>query len=413
MLYPFTSSISRTRRVVITGAGIVTAHGIGWETNSESFRVGKQSFRPVTLFDVTRQRSKNAAEVDLPDHIPGGNLTLRQQKRLGRSVKMLILAAQEAVTQAGWKSNQNIPAVIATTSGGMSFGEDFLKQLISNPRDQTGQSSRVVLYQPQMDCLLAMKALGFSGSINIISNACASGANAIGHAYQSIRNGTSDCVLTGGYDALSQLTFAGFDSLQALSKTHCKPFEAGRDGLSLGEGAGILALEELGHALARGARILGEIVGYGAATDIHHLTQPNPDGSAALESMRMACKAADVSPEQVDYINAHGTATIQNDSAEANAINCWAGEAVVDVRVSSTKSGIGHLLGAAGAVEAVVCLMTLDGQWLPPQKNHSTTDPLCKFKIVRQETCASVDYVLSNSFGFGGSNATLLFRKFA
>ena len=221
------------------------------------------------------------------------------------------------------------------------------------------------------------------------------------------------CVLSGGYDALSQLTFAGFDSLQALSKTHCKPFDAGRDGLSLGEGAGILALEEFNHALARGAKILGEIVGYGAATDIHHLTQPNPDGSSALESMQMVCKAGDVSPGQVDYVNAHGTATIQNDAAETNAINRWAGESVKNIRVSSTKSGIGHLIGAAGAVEAVVCMMALGGQWLPPQKNHSTTDPLCKFKIVTEETSAVINYALSNSFGFGGSNATLLFRRFA
>ncbi len=210
-----------------------------------------------------------------------------------------------------------------------------------------------------------------------------------------------------------QLTFAGFDSLQALSTTPCRPFDAKRDGLTLGEGAAILTLETLGHAQKRGAEILGEIVGYGAATDIHHLTQPHPEGKAALAAMSAACSCANLSPAQIDYVNAHGTATPHNDATEAAAINSWAGECAQKLRVSSTKAASGHLLGAAGAVEAVISLMTLRGQWLPPQTASGMTDPACRFQIVKEASDAKIETVLSNSFGFGGANATLIFRRWS
>ena len=209
------------------------------------------------------------------------------------------------------------------------------------------------------------------------------------------------------------MTFAGFDSLQAFSPTMCRPFDAHRDGLLLGEGAGLLTLETLDHARQRNADILGEIIGYGAATDIHHLTQPHPEGDAALMSMASACDIAGILPAQVDYVNAHGTATPQNDATEAVAINRWAGDAAGALRVSSTKASIGHLLGAAGAVEAVVCLMALREQWLPPERLLETIDPVCQFQIVREPVDAKLNIALSNSFGFGGANASLLFRRWA
>jgi 3-oxoacyl-[acyl-carrier-protein] synthase II len=179
----------------------------------------------------------------------------------------------------------------------------------------------------------------------------------------------------------------------------------------LGEGAGMLALESLDHARARGAEIIGEIIGYGAATDIHHLTQPHPNGDAALAAMSAACADAGVIPEQVDYVNAHGTATPQNDATEAAAINRWAGARASTLPVSSTKASIGHLLGGAGAVEAVICLMALRSQWLPPQAALDRPDPACQFRIVRKPMDAKLEVVLSNSFGFGGSNASLIFRR--
>ncbi len=257
-----------------------------------------------------------------------------------------------------------------------------------------------------------MRAFGCGGPITIIANACASGANAIGHACSLLWSGQAERVWTGGYDALSQLVFAGFDSLQALSPTQCRPFDSQRDGLALGEGAAVLALETLDHARLRRASILGEIVGYGAATDAHHLTQPHPEGDAALAAMRKACEQAGVLPEQIGYLNAHGTGTPLNDSAEAAAINRWAGEkALASLQVSSTKASIGHLLGAAGAVEAVVCLMALREQWLPPTTTLRSPDPVCRFRIVREPKAAKLKFALSNSFGFGGANATLILRR--
>ena len=196
-----------------------------------------------------------------------------------------------------------------------------------------------------------------------------------------------------------------------MSPTPCRPFDALRDGLSLGEGAAMLTLESLDHAQRRGAEILGEIIGYGAVTDTHHLTQPHPQGNAAYAAMRAACAVAGLAPEQVDYVNAHGTATPQNDATEAVAINRWAGERAATLPVSSTKASIGHLLGAAGAVEAVVCLMALREQWLPPQRSLGQLDPACRFQIVREPADAKLEVALSNSFGFGGANATLALRR--
>ncbi len=217
-------------------------------------------------------------------------------------------------------------------------------------------------------------------------------------------------LLAGGYDALSELVFTGFDSLQALSPTECRPFDTARDGLALGEGAAVLILESEEHARRRHASILGILAGYGAATDCHHLTQPQPEGNAAFQSMQLACADAGLTPSQINYINAHGTGTPLNDSAEAAAINRWADAAALDIPVSSTKACIGHLLGAAGAVEAAVCLMALQGQWLPPM-SVKTPDPVCRFPLVRQAGGARLDYALSNSFGFGGANATLIFGR--
>jgi 3-oxoacyl-[acyl-carrier-protein] synthase II len=220
-------------------------------------------------------------------------------------------------------------------------------------------------YQAQSQARMVADALGSAGPVTIISNACASGTSAIGEAWEMIRRGHADRVLTGGYDALSQMGFSGFDSLQVMSPTSCRPFDAHRDGLALGEGAAVVGLETFDSARKRGAEILGEIIGYGASMDRHHLTQPHPEGDAACQAMRLACASAQITAEEVDYINAHGTGTPLNDQAEAKAISRWAGHRAASLPVSSTKAGIGHLLGGAGSVEAVVCLMCLREQWLP------------------------------------------------
>jgi 3-oxoacyl-[acyl-carrier-protein] synthase II len=205
--------------------------------------------------------------------------------------------------------------------------------------------------------------------------------------------------------------FAGFDSLQALTTTQPRPFDACRDGLALGEGAAVLFLETLERACCRRAPILGIIEGYGTANDLHHLTQPHPEGDAALEAMQSACRQAGVKPEDIDYVNAHGTGTPLNDAAETRAILRWAGSRAATLAVSSTKASIGHLLGAAGAVEAVVCLMSLCEQWLPPTTVIREPDPLCTFDLVREPRRSPVRRVLTNSFGFGGANASLVFSR--
>ena len=413
MLFPAPASPATPPRVVITGAGIVTALGLGWKINAEGFRTGRTAFRSVTLFDVSRQRVRVAAEVDLPAVLPPTRLPPRQTARLDRASMMLLLATQEAWQQAGGEPVENIPLVLGTTAGGMALGEAYFLQAVRAAHRQRQQPTRALYYQAQVQGRLIADAIGFNGPVTILSDACASGASAIGHAWELLRSGLAECVVAGGYDALCQLVFAGFDALQALTPTLCRPFDARRDGLALGEGAAILKLETLDHARRRGAVILGELIGYGSTIDLHHLTQPQPQGNAAVASMTLACESARVTPADIDYINAHGTGTPLNDSAEALAIQRWAGQRAATLPVSSTKAGIGHLLGGAGAVEAVICLMTLREQWLPPEIAFETPDPACTFPIVREPTDAKVEVALSNSFGFGGVNATLALRRWA
>ncbi len=393
--------------------GMVTALGTGAEANAAGFREGKTAFSPVTFFDVSKQRVRTAAQAEVPGKSPSKRVSDKQWRRMDRASRLLLVAAEEAWEQGGWSGGVRLPVILGTTSGGMNFGETFYRQAIGTPEKSYGQATRVVQYQAQRQVLDITEALGFSGPVTLIANACASGGNAIGQAFEMIRYGDAERVLTGGYDGLCQLVFAGFDSLQALSITSCRPFDAQRDGLALGEGAAVLTMESLASAEKRGAKILGEVVGYGAATDAHHLTQPHPQGDAALKSMQEATRVAGIAPEQVGYINAHGTGTPMNDGAEAHAISRWAGEHAGKMRVSSTKASIGHLLGAAGSVEAVICLQALQGQWLPPMRGTQTADPACKFELVREPAQASYEYALSNSFGFGGANATLIFRRWS
>jgi 3-oxoacyl-[acyl-carrier-protein] synthase II len=413
VLFPLPQLPSAPSRVVITGAGIVTALGRGWAANAAGFRTGQSGFRPVSHFDVKRQRVKIAAEVDCPAQLPETRLSQRQARRLDRATVLLLLAAEEARKQARWSDGTNTPLVLGTTSGGMTSGEEYYRQTVQTPGHHRGQATRALHYQAQTQVRLLAEALGSTGPITIVSNACASGANALGQAWEMLRRGRARRVLAGGYDALSLMVFAGFDALQALSPTVCRPFDAQRDGLLLGEGAAVMTLESLEEAQGREAEILGEMIGYGSVLDLHHLTQPHPEGEAALESMHRACASAGISPAEVDYVNAHGTGTLLNDRAEALAINRWAGERAASLPVSSSKAGIGHLLGAAGAVEAVVCLMTVREQWLPPELTLGKTDDLCRFPVVSQPTQAPVRVALSNSFGFGGANASLVFRRWA
>jgi len=394
---------SDLHRVVVTGAGIVSPMGMDFAENAAGFRAGRTAFSPVTLFDVSRQRVGSAGQIDLPE--------TGFPSRMDRGSRLAFLAAHEALAAAGL-SGGNMPMVVGTSAAAMPIGEDYYHAAHLPQTKRSAQLHRVETYQAQRQMVDMARLLGIDGRIRIVSNACASGANAIGQAFHLVRMGRAERVLAGGYDALCQLVFAGFDTLQALSSSGIpRPFDAARDGLALGEGAGFVVVESAAAAKNRGARVIAEITGYGAATDVHHLTQPHPDGDAALITMRAACTMAGIFPEQIDYINSHGTGTPLNDVAEGNAIRRWAGDAVSSIQVSSTKSAIGHLLGGAGAVESVICLMALEGQWLPASLNVREADPVCTFDLIREPRVAKVHRTLTNSFGFGGANATLVFEK--
>ena len=385
--------------------------GRDWAENLAGFQAGRMALSPVTLFDVSRQRVGTAGQVDLPEIAPDFGITRKSWERMDRGTRLALLAAREALAEAGLSGGE-MPIIIGTSAAAMPIGEEYYKQALADPSRRHSQLQRVETYQAQRQMTDMARALGVHGPMRIVSNACASGANAIGHAFHLVRSGRAEMVLAGGYDALCQLVFAGFDALQALSPSGIpRPFDAARDGLALGEGAGFVIVESAASAKARGAKVLAEILGYGAATDVHHLTQPHPLGDAALVTMQAACTMAGVAPEQIDYINSHGTGTPLNDIAEGNAIQRWAGEHIGKIKVSSTKSAIGHLLGGAGAVESVICLMALKGQFLPASLNVREADPVCTFDLVREVRQARVEKVLTNSFGFGGANATLIFGK--
>ncbi len=397
--------------MVVSGAGIISPMGLDWAENTTAFREGRMAFRPVTLFDVSRQRVGTAGQVDLPETAPFPGISRKAWSRMDRGTRLAWMAAREALADAGLSGGE-MPLVVGTSAAAMPIGEDYYRQALTASTSPGHQLRRVETYQAQRQMTDMARELRIDGPSRIISNACASGANAVGHAFHLVRSGRADRVLAGGYDSLCQLVFSGFDALQALTPSGIpRPFDAARDGLALGEGAAFVVVESAAAARARGARVIAEILGYGAATDVHHLTQPHPEGDAALSTMHAACAMAGLAPEQIDYINSHGTGTPLNDVAEGHAIRRWAGDAVQGIRVSSTKSATGHLLGGAGAVEAVICLLAMEKQFLPASLNVREPDEVCTFDLVREPRDAVLSRVLTNSFGFGGANATLVFGK--
>ena len=391
-----------SRRVAIVAAGVVSPLGFGLTETLQSLRQARDCVTPVTAFSVEKTRCKTAAQIDDGRLLDQANRS-RQSRRLHRASYMVMTALAELLERSR-KFEPEI-AIVGTTSGGMSFGENFYRSLGNGG---ARSAALIANYPPQKQIVDAMEKFGINAPAQVIANACASGTNAIGHAFNAIRTGRCQRILAGGYDALSELVFVGFDSLQAATPEKCRPFDSNRSGMVLGEGAALLALEEFESARSHGAEILGEITGYGISTDNHHLTQPNPDGSGPRRAMEQALAQAQLEPNQVGYINAHGTATVLNDTAEGKAI----AELFGDVPVSSTKSMMGHSLGAAGAIEAVVSLLALQHQFLPPNINFREAE--LSLNIVANEARdAQFDCAISNSFGFGGTNATIVLRRFA
>ena len=372
--------------------GVVSPLGSGLCDTAVALREGRDCIAPVTAFDTSKCRSKSAG------HAP---IIETDDARLHAASRMMMAASREVLH--GDPSYSPELAVIGTTSGGMSDGERYFR--ISDQR-QRGQATMLATYPAQRPVVDALRAIGSRAPAQIIANACASGSNAIGHAFRLIRSGIHDRVLAGGYDALCELVYVGFDSLQAATTDKVRPFDKGRSGLVLGEGAALLSLEEFESARRRGAPILAEVTGYGISTDNHHLTQPHPSGIGPEMAMSRALADAQLAAENIDYINAHGTATAFNDSSEGAAIAKLFGSRVP---VSSTKGMMGHSLGAAGAIEAVFCVLALSQGFLPPNINYREADPAFDLNIVANESRpARLRAALSNSFGFGGTNASII-----
>src|SRR6516165_8465250 len=392
-------------RVAVTAAGVVSPLGFGLAETLESLRSARDCVTPVMRFSVTQCRCKTAGQIsDL--RLLARHAQIPRSGRLHRASHMMIQALQELVTQQPDFAPEL--TVIGTTSGGMSYGERYYRSL-NGAGDLRHAPTWIANYPAQKPVIDAQTAFGISAPCQVIANACASGTNAVGHAFECVRSRRYQRVLAGGYDALSEMVFVGFDSLQASTPRKCCPFDRHRTGMVLGEGAAILALENLELAQKRGAPILAEIIGYGISTDNFHITQPNPSGIGPRQAMERALQSARVAASEVDYINAHGTATVFNDVTEGRAISTLFN----GVPVSSTKSMMGHSLGAAGAIEAVVCLLALLHQFFPANINFIAPDDGVDLNIVANEARPAVlNVALSNSFGFGGTNASMLMRRF-
>src|SRR5436309_5532576 len=392
-------------RVAVVAAGVVSPLGFRLTETLDSLRNSRNCISPVTRFSVGQCRCKTAGQVS-DDRLLATQAEAPRSRRLHRASHMMIQALTEVVAQEPHFEPEL--TVIGTTSGGMSYGEHYYRSL-RQAGDLRHAATWIANYPAQKPVIDAQESFGISSPYQVIANACASGTNTIGHAFECVRSGRYQRVLAGGYDATSELVFTGFDSLQASTPEKCRPFDRHRTGMVLGEGAAILGLENLGSAQQRGAPVLAEIIGYGISTDNFHITQPDPTGIGAQQAMQQALQSAHVSAAAVDYINAHGTATLFNDAAEGKAISALFN----GVPVSSTKGMMGHSLGAAGAVEAVVCLLALRDQFLPPNINFGALDGDLDLNIVANESRpAVVRTALSNSFGFGGTNASILMRTF-
>ena len=391
-------------RVAVTAAGVISPLGFGLAETLDSLQSAQDCVTPVMRFSVKHCRCNTAGQVsDL--RLLASHAQTPRSGRLHRASHMLIQALQEVVAQQ--PEFEPELTVVGTTSGGMSYGERYYRSL-NGAGDLRRAPTWIANYPAQKPVIDAQTAFGISAPCQVIANACASGTNAVGHAFECVRSGRFQRVLAGGYDALAEMVFVGFDSLQASTPDKCRPFDRNRSGMVLGEGAAVLALENLDLARERGAPVLAEIIGYGISTDNFHITQPEPSGVGARQAMERALQSAHISASDVHYINAHGTATAFNDAAEGKAISAL----FHGVPVSSTKSMMGHSLGAAGAIEAVVCLLALQHQLLPPNINFTAPDDDVDLNIVGNEArSAAVNIALSNSFGFGGTNAALLMRK--
>jgi 3-oxoacyl-[acyl-carrier-protein] synthase II len=402
--------MQKPRRVVVTGIGAVTSIGSNASQFWKNLLAGECGIHDLTLFDPSSYRTRTAAQVE---QIPDEFLTPAQKRRMSRADRMGLAAAREAVAQSGLELSREDPTRIGVILGGGTSGlidsEAFFERYL---RGEKARPSSVLNHLPDAITDRVAQYFGSQGLKSTITTACSSSANAMGYAHDAILSGFADVVLTGGSDVLARLTYAGFNSLRSVDPDPCRPFDRERKGLSIGEAAGILVFEERARAVRRGAPLLAEFLGYGVTSDAHHMTAPDPSGAAGGRTIRAALESARINADQVDYINAHGTATPQNDSAETAAIKAALGERSRDIPVSSIKSMIGHCLCASGAIEAVATVLTVRDGKIPPTIHYTSPDPACDLDYVPNEARdAEVGVALSNSFAFGGNSSVVVLGK--
>ena len=408
------------QRVVVTGLGAVTPIGNNVAEYWSGLTSGRNGVATISLFDASRHACRFAAEVKQFD--PAGFIEPKDAKRWDRYCKFGVVAAKQALDDAGLKITEanadRIGVSIGSGVGGLLTMETQAHVLEGKGPGRVSPFT-VPMMIPNMATGLAAIALGAKGPSSAVATACAAGSNAIGDAFRLLQLGKADAMVCGGAEsAITPLGVAGFASAKALSfrnddpATASRPFDKDRDGFVIGEGSGLLVLETLSHAEARGATILAEIVGYGTTCDAHHITSPTPGGVGGAAAMRLALDDAGLNAESIDYVNAHGTSTPANDSNETAAIKSALGHRASSIPVSSTKSMTGHLLGGSGGIEAVACVLALQHNVVPPTINYSNPDPDCDLDVVpntaREHTLGTV---LSNSFGFGGHNVCLAFKR--
>lgn len=414
-----------TRRVVVTGMGTVNPLGTRVEAFWEQIKAGKSGIGPLTKFDVTEYPAKIAGEVR--DFDPSDLLDRKETRSMADFTQYAVYAAVQAMQQASLGPNgeggydpERAGVYLGNGIGGFEVVEDNLEKLFERGPRAVAPLTIPKLIANEAAGNISIK-YGFKGPCHTTVTACASGTDAIGEAFRAIKFGLSDVAVTGGTEgAITKLAVAGFCRIQALSTAYnetpelaCRPFDANRDGFILGEGAGVLVLEELEHAKARNATILGEVVGYGMTCDAFHLTAPNPEGEGAARAMRLAMREAGISPDQVDYLNAHGTSTEANDVMETKAIKAAFGDHAYKMKISSTKSMTSHLVAAAGAVEAIISLLAIRDSFIPCTLNLTNPDPECDLDYVPNVgQHATIRYALSESLGFGGHNGALVFTGY-
>ena len=408
------------RRVVVTGIGAITPIGITRSQLWDGVRAERSAVGSLTRFDPSVFRSHNAAEVN--DFVPTDHLEAKRAKRLDRFGQFSVVAARQALEDAridlAAEDRDRIGSMMGTALGGVAYAEDQLGSFLTQGIRGVDPTLALTVFGGASSCNIAIE-FGVRGPNSTNAMSCASGTIAIGDAFRQVRDGYADVMIAGGAEApLAPLCFGAFALIRAMSTRNddpasaSRPFDRDRDGFVMGEGAAVLILEERSRAVARGASIYAEVLGYGVTNDAHHMTAPLPDGSQAARSISIALNDANVVAGEIGYVNAHGSSTPLNDPTETIAIKRVLGDHAYRIPVSSTKGYYGHALGASGAIEAAICAMALRNRWIPPTLNLQTPDAACDLDYVPATGRANdLEVVLSNSFGFGGINAALVMRS--